>query len=306
MTTFYDTTYHLDGIEITEGGITLGRDLNKWSISDNNDSLDFSYNNEIQAKILNIKNDVNPNFVGKHLCFITESCDVDTFNGLIVSSSGKFYNLDMTQTPNINGSVPTIKLSKVKNDQTVLGIISGLEKYSRKCSFGIFQTVMDQNDGINRIIVDSLGLGAVWIVDTNGILKNGDYISSSGICGYGAKQDDNIRHNYTVAKITHFCNFKPREMVLKKPVDFTENGPEYSPILNSEGLPITDMEYLIRHVNKNGDIISQKEYNAEINKIIDSIDDISLSFDEKHRIASNFKDRTVFKACLVGCSYCCN
>jgi len=34
------------------------------------------------------------------------------------------------------------------------------------------------------------------------ILKNGDYICSSGKGGYGMKQTDDILHSYTVAKAT--------------------------------------------------------------------------------------------------------
>ena len=38
--------------------------------------------------------------------------------------------------------------------------------------------------------------------------ENGDYIQSSNVTGYGEKQDDDLLHNYTVAKITLDCNFE--------------------------------------------------------------------------------------------------
>jgi len=57
------------------------------------------------------------------------------------------------------------------------------------------------------IRVNSLGEGAVWISNLSGSLENGDYITSSPIEGFGMKQEDDILHNYTVAKITMNCNF---------------------------------------------------------------------------------------------------
>jgi hypothetical protein len=39
-------------------------------------------------------------------------------------------------------------------------------------------------------------------------IENGDYICSY-LNGYGQKQDDDLYHNYTVAKITMDCDFIP-------------------------------------------------------------------------------------------------
>jgi len=49
----------------------------------------------------------------------------------------------------------------------------------------------------------------MWVTDTNGPLESGDYITTSNVAGYGQKQDDDILHNYTVAKITMDCDFAP-------------------------------------------------------------------------------------------------
>ena len=46
-------------------------------------------------------------------------------------------------------------------------------------------------------------------MNTNGSLEAGDYITTSNITGYGQKQDDDILHNYSVAKITMDCDFNP-------------------------------------------------------------------------------------------------
>ena len=48
--------------------------------------------------------------------------------------------------------------------------------------------------------IASLGEGQILVTNINGNIENGDYISSSNIAGYGMKQNDDLLHNYTVAK----------------------------------------------------------------------------------------------------------
>ena len=49
--------------------------------------------------------------------------------------------------------------------------------------------------------VASIGDGALLVCSQNGNIENGDYITTaSGSGGYGCKQNDDILHNYTVAK----------------------------------------------------------------------------------------------------------
>jgi hypothetical protein len=47
----------------------------------------------------------------------------------------------------------------------------------------------------------------MWVCDYSGSFENGDYITTSPIKGLGMRQDDDILHNYTVAKITQDCEF---------------------------------------------------------------------------------------------------
>ena len=60
----------------------------------------------------------------------------------------------------------------------------------------------------NRLIVNSVGEGAICVCNTNGNIENGDYIHSSELSGYGEKQDDDLLHNYTVAKAVMDCTFE--------------------------------------------------------------------------------------------------
>ena len=78
----------------------------------------------------------------------------------------------------------------------------------------------EEND--ERVIINSLGEGGVWVCDVNGPIENGDYITTTELApGYGVKQDDDLLHNYTVAKITQNEDFS----------DMTD--PEFSRILEN-------------------------------------------------------------------------
>ena len=54
----------------------------------------------------------------------------------------------------------------------------------------------------------------------NGNLENGDYITTSPIPGVGMKQDDDLLHNYTVAKITQDCIFDGDEEIAHEGVNY--------------------------------------------------------------------------------------
>ena len=130
--------------------------------------------------------------------------------GLIVKSSGKYVNLDGTDHPTVNESLAIVDYTNTKDDPAVYGVVSGEEESidgNRYYDVGVLSAVFPKYDGINRKIINSLGEGAVWVCPLGGNFINGDYITSSTIPGYGQKQDDNILHNYTVAKITCDMDF---------------------------------------------------------------------------------------------------
>ena len=104
-----------------------------------------------------------------------------------------------------------IELSSGRNQKSAFGVISNAEELRdgmRITGTGRFKSVYrTKPNEESRIIVNSLGEGAIWVSDINGVLENGDYITTCEIPGYGMKQDDDILHNYTVAKITQDCTF---------------------------------------------------------------------------------------------------
>ena len=75
---------------------------------------------------------------------------------------------------------------------------------------------MDKEDGDTRVYINSVGEGSIWVSNTNGTLEAGDYITTSTLNGYGMKQDDDLLHNYTVAKITMDCDFNPLIVPIQK------------------------------------------------------------------------------------------
>ena len=70
---------------------------------------------------------------------------------------------------------------------------------------GVYYSVLNPNalgDGYESIhSFASLGDGPILVCSQNGNIENGDYITTaSGSGGYGCKQNDDLLHNYTVAK----------------------------------------------------------------------------------------------------------
>ena len=93
----------------------------------------------------------------------------------------------------IEDALPIIQLSRIKKDKRVFGVMGDPKR---------------NNNNKCRLIVNSVGEGGICVVNTNGNIENGDYIQSSDLLGYGEKQDDDLLHNYTIAKATIDCNFE--------------------------------------------------------------------------------------------------
>jgi hypothetical protein len=105
----------------------------------------------------------------------------------------EWYNAMDKDGISIEDAIPVIALSRKKKDKRVFGVLGDPKRSS---------------NNPNRVIVNSIGEGAICVVNTNGNIENGDYIQSSDLLGYGEKQDDDLLHNYTIAKATIDCNFE--------------------------------------------------------------------------------------------------
>jgi hypothetical protein len=163
-------------------------------------------------------------FTGQHIC-VPEG---PMSPGLVVSANkNRYVSLNGTLTTGMGAirsseSLPVVSLSNVVSDRSVFGVVDRLEQggtTERRQVLGATVVTAQKELGDTRVIVNSLGEGAIWVADTNGPLVSGDYITTSHLTGYGQKQDDDILHNSTVAKITMDCDFNPDDVpiqVIKK------------------------------------------------------------------------------------------
>jgi hypothetical protein len=199
--------------------VSASNDYDIWSIYRSGSLLGFARTtdgtNFSQIGYINPSSPPNQiDFTGQHRSIAAEPASISTDDiGKIVVSSGSYNNLsaENQSKPSIDESLPTIMLSSTRKDKKVYGVISSLEDPSettRQYNIGIFGSILEKNgQDDNRVIVNSVGEGAIWVCNINGNLENGDYITTCEVSGLGMKQDDDLLHNYTVAKITQDCVF---------------------------------------------------------------------------------------------------
>jgi ribosomal protein S6E (S10) len=197
-------------VNYTQAGLTIepSSSTNKWSLSSNgSDNFTFHYNLTERGYLVNNVNVANIDFTGQHRSCTEENLNSNHY-GLIVISSGEYSNMTpgTTNIPSINEALPCVNLSQAYQDKRVFGVISEKEDGKREYTQGLFVTTISEQDA-NRLIINSLGEGAIWICNKHGVYENGDYITTCSVHGYGAKQSDDLLHNYTVAKITQDENF---------------------------------------------------------------------------------------------------
>lgn len=192
-----------------------GRRLWFTSYADNGGTVNHGYLDRV-----NINQVHQIDFTGQHRCFVENipHNDINDSNiGLIVCSNKNQY-INIQSSPekgnnaiSISESLPFLSLSNKHKDKSCFGVISGSEDPETRIHSGgsSFTTIFDKEEGDTRVYINSVGEGAIWVVNASGNLEAGDYITSSNIPGYGELQEDDILHNYTVAKITMDCDFNP-------------------------------------------------------------------------------------------------
>lgn len=152
-------------------------------------------------------------FTGQHCVILTNGTTEDI--GKIVVSAGTYNNFSadvVSNGPNINESLPLVEFTTTKNDKKCFGVISKCTKIEKKNGVytynqGAWSSQLPSGFLSARCWVNSIGEGAVLVTDVNGNFENGDFITTSVDAGYGMKQDDDLLHNYTVAKITEDMDF---------------------------------------------------------------------------------------------------
>ena len=242
----------------------------------------------------------NSFFTGQHRNIMNTTID-DSYVGLIVSSSGKYINVNNTLKASINESLPVCIISNSDNDKKVFGVVSDKEDTSddRSIGTGTYKSVYKKaNINEQRVFINSVGEGAIWVCNKNGNLENGDYITSSTVPGYGMKQADGLLHNYTVAKITCECIFSTTKIVKQKlkviettdaygntttEIDYDANGDvQYEDDLDASGNQQMVYPLKTRFLQANGAQITETQYTTKL-----------------------VNGENVYIACFVGCTYHC-
>jgi len=171
-------------------------------------------------------------FTGQHMV-VPDNPEIQTnlteYVGLIISSNDtgytSYYNgIKSTGIDAIRicEALPNCKLSDKDNDKAVFGVITNQknDEYFDTDGSPLYDNIDNgfEKSLYDRVRVNSVGEGSIWVTNINGSLENGDYITSSAIPGYGKRQNDDLLHNYTVAKTTMSCDF-----VLNSPNYKTKN-----------------------------------------------------------------------------------
>jgi hypothetical protein len=174
-------------------------------------TLVFSYNGTQRGFLSNAVNVSNIDFTGQHRSVSSEQTQLTNADiGLIVVSDGYYQSISGARNIGINEALPKVRLSNQRRQKSVFGVISEKEdgdSLTREYWVGNFVNVYDKGSDDSRLVINSLGEGAIWVCNINGSFENGDFITSCEVPGYGMRQDDDLMHNYTVAKITCDCDF---------------------------------------------------------------------------------------------------
>lgn len=157
-------------------------------------------------------------------------CGSDTTTGTLIT----FYDGDVTSQGAITFSAGTVTYGPftgshpVKTDVTEYGTLLKMTKeinpdpirYNQayyecepttiakdKSVFGVYGSIYKYGDTDANAQCFALGDGGILVTDEGGDIEIGDYICSSNTAGLGMKQDDDLLHNYTVAKSTENVNW---------------------------------------------------------------------------------------------------
>ena len=278
--------------------------------------LYFYYGAYLRGYLANHVNEDQIDFTGQHRSLLNKNIDNSSI-GLIVSSTGKYVNLDNSLKSNINESLPVCEITSIENDKKVFGVLSDKEdtENTRSYNTGNWASVYTkQNINEQRMYINSVGEGGIWVCNKNGNIENGDYISSSNVPGYGMKQTDDLLHNYTVAKITCNCQFSTSRIVKQKLKVITTTLSEEVKLKDENDNEITTIQdKIITEIDydANGDVQYEDDLDENNNQQMVYEHDTRFLLPDGTQIPEeDYNTRlgngeTVYVACFVGCTYHC-
>lgn len=224
--------YRLNASTGSRVGWNIKKANNMNELIDNTDIIDNA-TNSCWINLDSTNKSISVSFTGQHRN-VSSNLDIvnhiDNYKGMIVYSTGGYntYNYSKKTSEKdkrgitYDDALPIVEITSSRQNKKVFGVISNNEENERVLKVGAFNTKYSNENDDKRIYINSIGEGAIWIVNTNGNLENGDYIQSSDIYGLGEKQDSTKLHNYTVAKITCDCDFS-LDNIKYKCIQFTND-----------------------------------------------------------------------------------
>jgi hypothetical protein len=242
------------------------------------------------------------------------------YNGYLVRCTGKYKGIgskygrnNIKQNIITNDALPYVELTSKSYDTNVFGVLTDrLDDDRGVYKTGAFVSNWKKDKGDDRVIVNGVGEGSLWVSDIGGSnIQMGDYLCSSSISGIAMKQHDDLLHNYTVAKITMDCDFEPKwipvEVIKQEPYNYwgtsnidvgngsnidipvyctttsnviDENGyPVYEYKLDESSNIVYDYEYDMKYITLNGNIVDKDYY---------------------------LNNSNVYRMAFVGCTYKCS
>ena len=165
------------------------------SINSNNDYIQFQ---DAGGEVGRIHSEVSyGTFTGTHVSQRPSGSSYDDWKpGMIVKSTGNI----LATGSSMALAWPEVELTTTQKDKAVMGVWE-----ANNPSGSHNDKYLDRT--LPRINYNAVGEGKIRVTDTGGNIETGDYICSSTRTGHGEKQDDDLLHNYTVAKATQPYNF---------------------------------------------------------------------------------------------------
>jgi hypothetical protein len=291
-----------------------GNPLRKVIMFENDQSKGTNLNaNTFTGQHRNIVKGVNPTNIGTRVGLIVSADN----NENIKVNGGVERGLDAIT---INETIPYVSVTTKAYDKQVFGVISGSEDTeSREDKFGRVTSTFIKEEGDDRIFINSLGEGAMWISNQNGPLTSGDYVTSSHIPGYGMKQDSEFLANYTVAKITMDCDFqviprvKYRIKTERKTVNYYRHEESFLKESDYTKLePDIQSDYTLEQYDENVNILDeygqlQWEDSGETEapyKVRYLLPD-GTQISEEEYMTKALTNEEVYIAAFIGCTYHC-
>jgi hypothetical protein len=182
------------------------------------DSSDLSFISKNQT-VFTITDDFKPeilNFTGKHRCKLSDSTYISSLQiGMVMISTGQYCNLNDEYIIQIDESVPIVDVSKTSMDPRAFGVLCSIESENETTrNFNIGNIQFNIQKKSSRVVVNSVGEGAILVCNQNGKIKNGDFLTTSNKYGYAMKQSEPFYMNYTIAKSTCDCDFEEQHVAL--------------------------------------------------------------------------------------------